>query len=67
MDWAKVPLEEIHFLTAKEAAARLRVSNMTIYRLCDSGELESVRAGGSRRIPAQAVDEYQRNAFVAVR
>lgn len=67
MDWSRIPFQDINFLTVKEVAARLRVSGMTVYRLCASGDLVSVRIGGSWRIPEQAVDEYMRNAFAAAR
>jgi excisionase family DNA binding protein len=44
------------FLTVKEAAATLRLSENTVYRLTRSGVIESVRVGGSVRIPARALD-----------
>ena len=48
----------IQLLTVPEAAARLRVSRMGVYRLLQSNELESVVVGGSRRIPVDAVEAY---------
>ena len=44
-------------LTVKEAAAFLRLSRSTIYNLMDSGELQSVKLGKSRRIPRRCVIE----------
>lgn len=47
------------FLTVAEVAAHLRVSKMTIYRLCHEKALASVRIGRSMRIPAEAVADYE--------
>jgi excisionase family DNA binding protein len=44
------------FLTVKEAAATLRLSPNTVYRLTRSGVVESVKVGGSVRIPARALE-----------
>jgi excisionase family DNA binding protein len=49
-------------LTVKEAAATLRLSPNTVYRLTRSGVLESFRVGGSVRIPARALDPERSNA-----
>jgi len=46
--------------TVAEVAARFRVSKMTVYRLCNSGALRSVKIGRSFRIPASAVEDYLR-------
>jgi excisionase family DNA binding protein len=40
------------FLTIREAAALLRVSTTTAYRLARTGELPTVPVGGQFRIPA---------------
>ena len=45
-------------LTAEEAAMALRVGRSKIYELMRSGELRSVKLGGSRRISAAALTEY---------
>jgi excisionase family DNA binding protein len=45
-------------LTPEESAQRASVGRTTIYALIASGELESVRIGRSRRVPAQALEEY---------
>jgi excisionase family DNA binding protein len=59
-------LSEVRFLTVAEAAAAMRVSKMTIYRLVHSGELPAVRNGRSFRVPEQAVHDYLRDAYVDV-
>jgi excisionase family DNA binding protein len=46
------------FVTVAEVAAQLRVSNMTVYRLIQAGELPSVRVGRSYRIREDDVDRY---------
>jgi excisionase family DNA binding protein len=48
------------FLTVSELAALLRVSRATAYALIASGEVPSVRVGGSLRIPRDAL--YRRLA-----
>ena len=45
-------------LTPERAAERLDVGRTTVYGLLATGELESVRIGRSRRIPAEAVEGY---------
>jgi excisionase family DNA binding protein len=39
-------------------AGQLRVSNMTVYRLIQSGQLAAVRVGRSYRIRETDVDRY---------
>lgn len=46
------------FLTVSEVAALLRVSNMTVYRLINSGELPAVRIGRSFRLREDDLDRY---------
>jgi excisionase family DNA binding protein len=46
------------FVTVAEVAEQLRVSNMTVYRLIQSGALPAVRVGRSYRIRAADVDRY---------
>ena len=46
------------FVTVAELASELRVSNMTVYRLVQSGQLPAVRVGRSYRIRAVDVDRY---------
>lgn len=44
--------------TPERTAVRLDVSRTTVYALLAAGELESVRIGRSRRIPAESVESY---------
>jgi excisionase family DNA binding protein len=46
------------FVTVAEVAEQLRVSNMTVYRLIQSGQLPSTRVGRSYRIRVEDVDRY---------
>jgi excisionase family DNA binding protein len=46
------------YLTVREVATALRVSNMTVYRLVSSGELPSVKVGRSVRLRAEDVEGY---------
>jgi excisionase family DNA binding protein len=46
------------FLTVAEVARRLRVSNMTVYRLVNSGQLPAVRVGRGYRIRETDVNKY---------
>jgi excisionase family DNA binding protein len=41
-----------------EVAEELRVSNMTVYRLVQSGQLPAIRVGRSYRIREEDVDRY---------
>ena len=43
-------------LTVNEAAARLRISKATAYRLIDAGEIPVVRIGKKQLIPAVWID-----------
>jgi excisionase family DNA binding protein len=46
------------FVTVGEVADQLRVSNMTVYRLVQSGQLAAVRVGRSYRIREDDVDRF---------
>ena len=46
------------FLTVAEVAHHLRVSNMTVYRLVNSGQLSAVRVGRGYRIREDDVRTY---------
>jgi excisionase family DNA binding protein len=46
------------FVTVTEVARRLRVSNMTVYRLVNSGQLPAVRVGRGYRIREDDVHKY---------
>jgi excisionase family DNA binding protein len=50
-------------LTAAQAAKRLNVSTRQVYALCERGELRHTK--NPIRIPADAIDEYQRNGMKA--
>ena len=51
------------FLTVGEVAQALRVSNMTVYRLINSGELPALRIGKSFRLREEDVDRYLGGRF----
>jgi excisionase family DNA binding protein len=48
-------LSDVRFLTVAEVAEMMRVSNMTVYRMVESGKLPAVRFGRSYRIPESAL------------
>lgn len=50
--------ENAAFLTVTEVAATLRVSNMTVYRLINTGTLPALRIGKSFRIRQDDLDRY---------
>ncbi len=50
--------QDSHFVTVGEVARQLRVSNMTVYRLIQAGELPAVRVGKSYRLREEDVDAY---------
>lgn len=54
-DAADPPAQRSPLLTVPEVVAILRVSPMTVYRQCHSGELPCVKVGRSFRIPRQAM------------
>jgi excisionase family DNA binding protein len=47
-------------LTAEEAAAELRIGRTRMYALIASGEVISVKVGGSRRVPYDELASYVR-------
>ena len=49
---------ESSFVTVAEVAGQLRVSNMTVYRLIQAGQLPAVRVGRSYRLREADVDRY---------
>lgn len=51
-------LSSTRFVTVAEVAKRLRVSNMTVYRLVKSGQLPAVRVGRGYRIPEADLERY---------
>lgn len=49
---------EHRLLRVQEVAEAMRVSNMTVYRLIQSGELVATRVGRSYRIRERDVEAY---------
>ena len=54
----QAPNARARFLTVAEVASLLRVSNMTVYRLIQGGEMGAVRVGKSSRIREDDIDKY---------
>ena len=52
------------FLTVGEVARHLRVSNMTVYRLVNSGQLAAVRVGRGYRIREDDVRKYLEQRYM---
>ena len=50
--------QRITMLTAAEVAGILRVSRMTVYRMCEREEIPSVRVGRSYRIPERGLQRW---------
>ena len=46
------------YVTVAEVADLLRVSNMTVYRLVQAGQLPAVRVGRSYRLREEDVDRF---------
>lgn len=55
---ARAAASDTDFLTVAEVARALRVSNMTVYRLVNAGQLPAVRVGRSYRIREDDVRRY---------
>ncbi|MFB4273082.1 helix-turn-helix domain-containing protein [Nonomuraea sp. GTA35] len=56
------PQLEPEFLKLPEAATIMNVSLRTVYQLINSGELDSYRIRGNRRIKRAHLDEYLERA-----
>ena len=54
---------QTRFLTVGEVAAVLRVSNMTVYRLINAGDLPAVRVGKSFRLREDDVNRYLQDRY----
>jgi excisionase family DNA binding protein len=54
----------LRFATVSEVARRLRVSNMTVYRLVKAGQLPAVRVGRGYRIREDDVLTYLENRYM---
>lgn len=58
MGWVSTKMSTEQLYTVAEVAAMMRVSKMTVYRLVQSGTIDSIRFGRSYRVPKSAVREY---------
>lgn len=58
MELTNLDYSKATFYTVAEVAALLRVSNMTVYRLINSGQLSAVRVGKSYRLREEDVNRY---------
>lgn len=54
------PLQERVLLTVQEAAEQLGIGRTLVYKLIRNGEIDSLRIGRLRRVPAAAVQDYAR-------
>ncbi len=54
-------------LTVSEVADRMRVSNMTVYRLIKSGQLAAIRVGKNYRLRGHDVERYLADRAVHIR
>ena len=54
-------------LTVSEVAERMRVSNMTVYRLIKSGQLAAIRVGKNYRLRGNDVEQYLADRAVRIR
>lgn len=61
----KEPFVVPELLTVEDAAAILRMSKMTVYRLVDSGDLPHFRIGRTVRIRKDDFEHYLRRAYSA--
>lgn len=52
------------FMTVSEVARLMRVSNMTVYRLIRSGQLNAVRVGNRYRVREADVHKYLDSSYV---
>lgn len=52
------------FLTATEAAERMRVSKMTVYRLIKAGKLPAVQIGKAYRVKETDLESYLESSYV---
>jgi excisionase family DNA binding protein len=63
MHLSTIEYAKARFFTVAEVARTLRVSNMTVYRLINSGQLPAVRVGKSYRLREEDVDQYLAERF----
>jgi excisionase family DNA binding protein len=57
------PQAKSSFVTVGEVARQLRVSNMTVYRLINAGDLPAIRVGKSYRIREEDLDAYLASGY----
>lgn len=50
-------------LTVEEAAEQLRIGRTQAFHLIKTNQIQSVKIGNSRRIPAAAIDDYLNSLF----
>lgn len=60
----EIPLSGRRFLTATEAAERMRVSKMTVYRLIRTGALPAVQIGKAYRVREDDLERYLNSSYV---
>lgn len=56
--YPEVALEAIDVLTVREVAEYLRLSESTVYRLVQDGEIPGRKIGGTWRFSKQSLDEW---------
>jgi len=56
----EVGLGALELLTVPEVARLLKVSTATAWRRVHSGEIESMKTGGNRRVSPEALGAYQK-------
>jgi excisionase family DNA binding protein len=54
--------QQASVLTVPEAAARLKVSEKKIYRMCQAGEIDHYHVGDAIRIKPDALDDIKQPA-----
>jgi excisionase family DNA binding protein len=52
------PVLDVKWLTVAEVASTMRVSKVTVYRMCNDGELPTARFGTLYRIPETDFIDY---------
>lgn len=60
-NYRKAPHGMTEYLTVDEVAKMLQVSRVTVYTFINSGKLESIKIGKSRRITRAAVEQFMRD------
>lgn len=63
MNLSSIDYSKARFYTVAEVARVLRVSNMTVYRLINTGQLPAVRVGKSYRLREEDVNRYLSERF----